>query len=72
MVRAPDGWAIPAGGTHLLQRGGDHVMFTGMNPRPEMGDVVTLTLTFEKADDVSAQIVVGAPAGTVPMSPAQP
>ncbi len=72
MVSVPGGWIIPAGGIHVLQRGGDHVMLMGMSPRPQMGDVVTLTLTFEKAGDVPVQIVVGAPAGTVPMRPVTP
>jgi copper(I)-binding protein len=53
-----DGFEIPAGGTHMLQRGGDHVMFMGLNQSLEQGDTVTVTLTFEKAGDMVVEIPV--------------
>ncbi|MEZ5778301.1 MAG: copper chaperone PCu(A)C [Paracoccaceae bacterium] len=58
MLHVPEGFAIPAGGNHTLQRGGDHVMFMGLNERPEAGGVVTVTLTFEKAGEVVVEIPV--------------
>lgn len=52
------GIVVPAGGTHELMRGGDHVMFMGLNaPLPE-GETVSVTLTFEKAGDVTLDIPV--------------
>ncbi|MBE1284136.1 MAG: copper chaperone PCu(A)C [Rhodobacteraceae bacterium] len=53
-----DGFPIPAGGTHMLKRGGDHVMFMGLNESLEQGGTVTVTLTFEKAGDVVIEIPV--------------
>ena len=53
-----DGFAVPAGGTHRLDRGGDHVMFMGLDAPFEQGGTVTLTLTFEKAGDVVVEIPV--------------
>ncbi|MCI5097450.1 MAG: copper chaperone PCu(A)C [Rhodobacteraceae bacterium] len=53
-----DGFEIPAGGTHMLQRGGDHVMFMGLSQSLEQGDTVTVTLTFEKAGDMVVEIPV--------------
>lgn len=85
MVHVPDGWVIPAGATHALARGSDHVMFMGMKAPLNVGDIVTLTLKFEKAGDVVVQIPYGVapatnampmdhmPMGTMPMTPpAQP
>jgi hypothetical protein len=66
MVEVPDGWVIPAGGTHTLARGGDHVMFLGLKAPLKHGDVVAVTLKFAGAGDVLVQIPVdlerGAPA----------
>ncbi|WP_377511931.1 copper chaperone PCu(A)C [Octadecabacter sp. R77987] len=41
------GFAVPAGGEHLLQRGGDHVMFMGLTGPFVQGEMITVTLTFE-------------------------
>lgn len=84
MVEVPEGWVIPAGGTHALARGSDHVMFMGLKAPLKIGDIVTLTLTFEKAGDVVVQVPYGvapgagaAPMGNMPMggmgmTPAKP
>src|SRR5512136_1841449 len=40
---------IPAGGEVKLQSGSYHVMFFGITHDPKVGDVTSLTLTFEKA-----------------------
>lgn len=58
MMELEDGITVPAGGSHALQRGGDHVMFMGLDaPLPE-GETVTVTLTFEKAGDIVVDIPV--------------
>lgn len=58
MRRVEDGFAVPAGGMHALARGGDHVMFMGLEqPLPE-GETISVTLTFEKAGDVVVEIPV--------------
>lgn len=58
MMHVEEGFAIPAGETHMLQRGGDHVMFMGLTQELKQGDTVTLTLTFEKAGDVVVEVPV--------------
>ncbi|WP_415182095.1 copper chaperone PCu(A)C [Phaeovulum sp.] len=58
MVEVPEGFAIPAHGGHALERGGDHVMFMGLNRQLSDGDTVTLTLTFEKAGEMVLDIPV--------------
>lgn len=61
MVEVEAGFAIPAGGAHALQRGGDHVMFMGVTRPLAEGDSITLTLTFEREGDLVLQVPVGAP-----------
>jgi copper(I)-binding protein len=58
MVEVKEGFAIPAHGSHALARGGDHVMFLGLNRGLAHGDMVDVTLTFEKAGDVTLKIPV--------------
>lgn len=58
MVEIEEGIAVPAGGEHLMERGGDHVMFMGLNEPLEQGGSVTVTLTFEQAGDVVVTIPV--------------
>lgn len=58
MVEVEEGFAVPAGGVHALKRGGDHVMFMGLNRALAHGDVVTVTLTFEKAGDMTIEVPV--------------
>jgi copper(I)-binding protein len=58
MSEVEDGVAIPAGGQHVLARGGDHVMFMGLTGPVAEGDIVTVTLTFEKAGDIAVDIPV--------------
>ncbi|WP_336623098.1 copper chaperone PCu(A)C [Phaeovulum sp.] len=71
MVEVPEGWDIPAGGTHELKRGADHVMFLGLKQPLLQGDIVELTLKFAKAGDVVVSIPVdlqrGAPASSMVM-----
>ncbi|ASP23137.1 copper chaperone PCu(A)C [Antarctobacter heliothermus] len=58
MMEVEEGFAVPAGGTHMLQRGGDHVMFMGLNGPMEQGKTVAVTLIFEKAGEMVVDIPV--------------
>ncbi len=58
MMHVEEGFAIAAGETHMLQRGGDHVMLMGLNQELKQGDTITLTLTFEKAGDMVIEVPV--------------
>jgi periplasmic copper chaperone A len=58
MVHVAEGFPIAAGEAHVLQRGGEHVMFLGLNSVPVQGDMISLTLTFEKAGDVTVEVPV--------------
>lgn len=50
------GIALPAGQSHALARGGDHVMFMGLTG--PVGDRVTLVLDFQHAEDMTIEIPV--------------
>jgi copper(I)-binding protein len=66
MVAVPEGFPIPAGGFHALERGGDHVMLLGLTRALGDGDIVTLTLTFESGTVLTVEALVDnarAPAG---------
>lgn len=58
MRKVEGGFSVPAGGSHELARGGDHVMFMGLERTLETGDTVTVTLTFEGADPLTIDIPV--------------
>jgi len=58
MMEVEEGLTIPAGGTHMLQRGGDHVMFMGLNARWAQGDMIPVTLIFEQAGEISIDVMV--------------
>ncbi|WP_224826439.1 copper chaperone PCu(A)C [Cognatishimia sp. MH4019] len=58
MVEVEEGFEIAAGETIMLKRGGKHVMFMGLNEPFEQGEMIDVTLTFEKAGDVQVQIPV--------------
>ncbi len=58
MMHVEDGFAVPAGATHRLQRGGDHVMFMGLTRALNHGDVVKLTLVFEQAGEIEIEVPV--------------
>ena len=58
MLHVPEGFEIPAGGSHALARGGDHVMFMGLTERPAEGAVVSVVLTFERAGEMTVEIPV--------------
>jgi len=58
MVEVEDGFAIPAGGSHALERGGDHVMFMGLKEPFVPGETIQVTLTFEKAGEMTLDVPV--------------
>lgn len=58
MVEVEEGFPVAAGETHSLQRGGDHVMFMGLNGPWEQDDIIELTLIFEKAGEMNVEIPV--------------
>ncbi len=58
MVEVEEGFPVPAGGTHVLKRGGDHVMFMGLNAPMKQGDTIDVTLIFEKAGPIEVEIPV--------------
>jgi len=58
MVEVEDGFAVPAGRSHALERGGDHVMFMGLKEPFAPGETIEVTLTFEKAGDVTIEVPV--------------
>lgn len=58
MVHVEEGFVIPAGDTHMLMRGGDHVMFMGLQQPFEQGALVPVTLIFEQAGEVDVDIPV--------------
>ncbi|RBI84257.1 copper-binding protein [Rhodosalinus halophilus] len=58
MIHVEEGFALPAGETLMLARGGRHVMFLGLAEPFEQGDVVTLTLEFEEAGPIEVEVPV--------------
>ncbi len=46
MVEIEEGFGISAYGSRMLRRGGDHVMFLGLNRKLGDGDVIVLSLDF--------------------------
>lgn len=58
MIHLEEGIALPAGATHLLERGGDHVMFMGLTHTLAEGEVVPVTFVFEQAGEVTVEIPV--------------
>ncbi|MGB0901897.1 copper chaperone PCu(A)C [Halocynthiibacter sp.] len=58
MRKVDDGFVIPAGETHMLQRGGDHIMFMGLNQSFVQGDLLKVTFVFENAGEIEVEIPV--------------
>ena len=58
MVHVEEGFALPAGEKHMLMRGGDHVMFMGLNESLTQGETVSVTLVFEQAGEMVVDIPV--------------
>jgi len=58
MVHVEEGFDLPKDGMIEMKRGGHHVMFLGLNEPLKHGDVVPVTLVFEKAGEVSVDVPV--------------
>lgn len=58
MLHVEEGFAISAGETHMLQRGGDHVMLMGLTHELQDGEAIPVTLVFEKAGELTLEIPV--------------
>lgn len=58
MVEVQEGFALPAGGSHALARGGDHVMFLGLRAPFAEGASFPLTLVFERGGAVVIEVPV--------------
>jgi copper(I)-binding protein len=58
MVHVEEGFAVPAGGSIALERGGMHVMFLGLTRPFAQGDGVEVVLTFEEAGEIAVTIPV--------------
>ncbi|GGX59999.1 hypothetical protein GCM10007385_31550 [Tateyamaria omphalii] len=58
MTEIQGGIPLPAGGTHHMMRGGDHVMLMGLTGPLEQDATIEVTLTLEKAGDIVVTIPV--------------
>ena len=58
MVHVEEGLPIAAHGQIMMMRGGNHVMFMGLNGAFVQDEMVTVTLVFEKAGEVTVEIPV--------------
>ncbi|TYL51949.1 copper chaperone PCu(A)C [Nocardioides sp. BGMRC 2183] len=52
------GFTIPAGGEHVLEPGGDHVMMMDLTEPVEAGTVVTITFTLDDESTVAVESTV--------------
>ncbi|MFV0309168.1 MAG: copper chaperone PCu(A)C [Desertimonas sp.] len=60
MAEEPDGFEIPAGGTLVLEPGGNHLMLMDIDPATFPDDVVEVTLEFDGADPITVEAEVRA------------
>jgi hypothetical protein len=58
MKHVEEGFDLPSHGTLSLERGGKHVMLMGLTAPLAQGDTVPITLRFEKAGDMTVEIIV--------------
>lgn len=58
MTHVEEGFPVKAGEMIMMKRGGEHVMFMGLNAPFEQGNMIDVTLSFEKAGDVVVQVPV--------------
>ncbi|PIE13232.1 MAG: copper-binding protein [Rhodobacterales bacterium] len=58
MIHVEEGFALPKDGMIEMKRGGHHVMFLGLKAPFEQGNMVPVTLVFEKAGEVQIEIPV--------------
>ena len=58
MRQLEDGFRVPAGGAHALQRGGDHVMFMGLNAPFVQGNMLNVVFVFEDGSEHAFEVPV--------------
>lgn len=58
MIPLSDGITIPAGGSHALQPGGDHVMLMGLKAPLVQGATVPITFHFDGLADLVVDVTV--------------
>lgn len=58
MIHVEEGFELPADGAIAMVRGGHHVMFLGLKQELKQGDILPVTLVFEKAGEVQVDIPV--------------
>ena len=58
MRQIEGGIKLASGETVVMERGGNHVMMMGLNKSFEVGEIVKITLIFEKAGDVFVEAPV--------------
>lgn len=66
MRHLADGLVIPAGESVTLEPGGNHLMFMGLNGTIKEGDMVPVTLTFEKAGTITLELPAAGTAADAP------
>ncbi|GAA1928611.1 copper chaperone PCu(A)C [Streptomyces sodiiphilus] len=59
-MRQVESFPVPAGGELELKRGGNHLMFFDLDPKPTEGDTVTIELEFEKSGRITLEVPVKA------------
>jgi copper(I)-binding protein len=57
-MRRVDGIALPAGGSVVLKPGGNHLMLMDLKAPLKEGDLIKLTLVFEKAGELEIEATV--------------
>lgn len=58
MIHVEEGLELPTDGEIIMERGGHHVMFMGLNAPFTQGDVIDVTLVFETAGEIVVQVPV--------------
>ncbi len=58
MIHVEEGFAIPAAGMIMLERGGKHVMLMGLNGPFVDGESITVTFVFEQAGEMDVEILI--------------
>lgn len=58
MIHVEEGFDLPTDGEIVMERGGKHVMFMGLNESLEQGMTIPLTLIFEAAGEMTFDIEV--------------
>lgn len=66
MRQLVDGLVIPAGETVVLEPGGFHLMFMGLNGPIAAGDAVPVTLVFERAGTITVDLPAAGTAADAP------